>query len=139
MNMRARSNRRTVEVSEAASVVTIAMNRPERLNALNTLMSDELRVVLAELTEDGAIAKVSGAAYGGGYNLSLMCDLVVASPTARFAEIFFHRGLSVDSGGSRVLPRLVGLHRAEELPLFGTMLPAAEAYRSPELHVEEAA
>ena len=61
------------------------------------------------------IAKVVGVAAGAGCNLALGCDLVVASDDARFSEIFAKRGLSIDFGGSYVLPRLVGLHKAKEL------------------------
>jgi len=73
------------------------------------------------------IAKVRGVAVGAGCNLALGCDLVVASETARFSEIFAKRGLSVDFGGSWLLPRRVGLHRAKELALFGDIISAADA------------
>ena len=73
------------------------------------------------------IAKVEGIAAGAGWNMALGCDLVVASDTARFSQIFVRRGLSVDFGGSWLLPRLVGLHRAKELALLADMLSAPEA------------
>jgi enoyl-CoA hydratase/carnithine racemase len=73
------------------------------------------------------IAKVRGVAVGAGCNLALGCDLVVASDTARFSEIFAKRGLSLDFGGSWLLPRRVGLHRAKELALFGDIISAEEA------------
>jgi 2-(1,2-epoxy-1,2-dihydrophenyl)acetyl-CoA isomerase len=73
------------------------------------------------------IAKVSGVAVGAGLNLALGCDLVVAGDDARFSEIFARRGLSVDFGGSWVLPRLVGMHRAKELVLFADIIGAKEA------------
>ena len=73
------------------------------------------------------IAKVRGVAVGAGCNLAFGCDLVVASETARFSEIFSRRGLSLDFGGSWLLPRRVGLHRAKELAFFGDILSAAEA------------
>lgn len=76
-----------------------------------------------------SIAKVNGVAAGAGVNLALGCDLVVASDTARFSEIFSKRGLSVDFGGSWLLPRLVGLHKAMELCLLAEMVDAAEAER----------
>ena len=75
------------------------------------------------------IARVDGVAVGAGMNLALACDLVVASDRSRFAEIFVRRGLSVDCGGSWILPRLIGLHRAKELCLTGDMIDAPEAAR----------
>ena len=75
------------------------------------------------------IAKVRGVAVGAGMNMALLCDLVVASDTARFSEIFARRGLTIDFGGSWVLPRRIGLHRAKELALFADIIDAAEADR----------
>ncbi len=75
------------------------------------------------------IARVDGVAVGAGLNLALGCDLVVASDRARFSEIFAKRGLSLDFGGSWLLPRRVGLHKAKELSLLGTIIDAAEADR----------
>jgi len=75
------------------------------------------------------IAKVRGVAVGAGCNMALMCDLVVCSDTARFSEIFAKRGLSLDFGGSWVLPRRIGLHKAKELALFGDIISAQEAER----------
>jgi enoyl-CoA hydratase/carnithine racemase len=73
------------------------------------------------------IAKVCGVAAGAGCNLALGCDLIVASDEARFSEIFARRGLSVDFGGSWLLPRLVGLHKAKELALLADIISAKEA------------
>lgn len=75
------------------------------------------------------IAKVRGVAVGAGCNLALGCDLVVASDTARFSQIFARRGLSLDFGGSWLLPRRIGLHRAKELALFADIVGAADAER----------
>jgi enoyl-CoA hydratase/carnithine racemase len=73
------------------------------------------------------IAKVGGVAAGAGCNLALGCDLIVASDEARFSEIFARRGLSLDFGGSWLLPRLVGLHKAKELAFFADVISAKEA------------
>ena len=73
------------------------------------------------------IAKVGGVAVGAGCNLALGCDLVVASEEARFSEIFSKRGLSIDFGGSYLLPRHISLHKAKELAFFADIISASEA------------
>jgi len=75
------------------------------------------------------VAKVTGIAVGAGWNLALGCDLVVATPESRFCQIFSKRGLSVDLGGSWLLPKLVGLQQAKRLVLLADMVDADEAHR----------
>ena len=75
------------------------------------------------------VAKVNGVAAGAGLSLALGCDLVIASDAARFSAIFVQRGLSIDYGGSWLLPRLIGIHKAKELALLADVLPAADAER----------
>jgi enoyl-CoA hydratase/carnithine racemase len=82
---------------------------------------------LHELTVP-TIAKVTGVAVGAGWNLALGCDLVVATPESQFCQIFSKRGLSVDLGGSWLLPRLVGLQQAKRLVLLAETIDAAEAH-----------
>jgi enoyl-CoA hydratase/carnithine racemase len=169
----------TLQVERAGGIVTVTMNRPQKKNAIDDVMWNELletfraingnherdRVVVvtgaggefcsgADLGGGGAqfegngvarmrhigdvcvalhsiqqptIAKVVGVAAGAGLNLALGCDLVVASDDARFSEIFARRGLTVDFGGSWVLPRLIGLHKAKELVLLADIIDAKEA------------
>lgn len=74
------------------------------------------------------VAQVEGFAVGAGWNLALLCDVVVASHTAKFSQIFARRGLSVDFGGSWILPRLVGLHQAKRLVMFADIVTAEEAH-----------
>ena len=88
----------------------------------------ESAMALHEL-QHPTVAKVRGVAAGAGLNLALGCDLVYASDNARFSEIFARRGLSIDFGGSWVLPRRVGLHRAKELALLAEVIDAVEADR----------
>lgn len=75
------------------------------------------------------VAKVSGVAVGAGWNLALGCDLVVATPESRFSQIFTRRGLSLDFGGSWLLPKLAGLQQAKRLALLAEMIDAEEAHR----------
>jgi 2-(1,2-epoxy-1,2-dihydrophenyl)acetyl-CoA isomerase len=74
------------------------------------------------------IALVDGIAAGAGMNLALGCDLVIATTRARFSEIFVQRGLTIDFGGTWLLPRIVGLQRAKELSLTGRIIDAREAF-----------
>jgi enoyl-CoA hydratase/carnithine racemase len=75
------------------------------------------------------IARVDGVAVGAGCNLALGCDLVIASDRARFSEIFMRRAMSVDGGGSWLLPRLIGLQRAKELCFLADIISAQDAAR----------
>lgn len=83
-------------------------------------------LALRRLTKP-SIAAVDGVAAGAGMNLALGCDVVVASSRARFSEIFVRRGLTLDFGGSWLLPRAVGPQRAKELAFSGRIVEAAEA------------
>jgi 2-(1,2-epoxy-1,2-dihydrophenyl)acetyl-CoA isomerase len=168
-------------VHRADGVVTLTLNRPDKMNAITGEMWGELRDVFdevarnhddrvlvvtgagrafcagADLAEQGmppssgarlvhmrgvgqsaaalrgipkpTIAKVNGVAAGAGLNLALGCDLVIASEAARFSEIFVKRALSIDYGGSWLLPRLVGIHKAKELAFLAEVISAADAER----------
>jgi 2-(1,2-epoxy-1,2-dihydrophenyl)acetyl-CoA isomerase len=70
------------------------------------------------------IARVNGVAAGAGANIALACDMVVAAKSAKFIQSFAAIGLIPDSGGTWVLPRLVGQARALGLALTGEPLPA---------------
>ena len=65
------------------------------------------------------ITMLRGVAVGGGANLALAGDFVLAADNARFSEIFINIGLILDYGGTYILPRLVGLARARELAMLG--------------------
>jgi len=77
--------------------------------------------------EKPVVCAVNGTAAGASCNLALSCDLVLASDTAKFIQVFVRRGLIPDGGGTYLLPRLVGLPRAKQLMLLGEDLPAARA------------
>ena len=73
------------------------------------------------------IARVNGVAAGAGANIALACDIVVAAHSAKFIQSFSAIGLIPDSGGTWVLPRLVGQARALGLALTAEPLPADKA------------
>ena len=73
------------------------------------------------------IAAVNGVAAGAGANIALACDLVIAARSASFVQAFCRLGLVPDSGGTWLLPRLVGNARALGLSLLGDKLAAAQA------------
>ncbi len=62
-------------------------------------------------------------------NLAFGCDLVLASESARFGEVFVRRAVPIDTGGTWLLPRLIGLQKAKELAFFGDWVSAQEAQK----------
>ncbi|HEK1687901.1 TPA: 2-(1,2-epoxy-1,2-dihydrophenyl)acetyl-CoA isomerase [Pseudomonas putida] len=73
------------------------------------------------------ICAVNGVAAGAGANIPLACDLVLAARSASFIQAFCRIGLIPDSGGTWLLPRLVGMARAKALAMLGGRLSAEQA------------
>ena len=75
------------------------------------------------------VGAVSGFALGGGCELALLCDLIVASETAEFGQPEITLGIIPGGGGSQRLARVIGKQRAMDLVLTGRRIDAAEAFR----------
>jgi len=175
------SSYKTINVSASPDghVVTVELNRPEALNAINTAMGEDLvrcfeafqwdrtarcvvftgvgakafcvggdlkeREGMADETwraqhaifEAAAakvlhcpvpvIAAVEGFAMGGGCELAVLSDFIVASETAVFAVPEVTRGIFPGIGGTQLLPRIIGAPLAKEMIFTGRRVPAAEA------------
>jgi 2-(1,2-epoxy-1,2-dihydrophenyl)acetyl-CoA isomerase len=104
---------------------------PQQKGSLGASLREKYNPMIRQIrqTEKIVIAAVNGVAAGAGCNLALACDLRVASDQARFIQSFVRVGLAPDSGGSFILPRLVGVSKALELLLLGEAVEAQEAQR----------
>lgn len=167
-----------VEIARADGIATVTLNQPDKLNALNVEMREELvrlftllgqepatraviltgagrgfcgsgdvtsmrdftpesardrlklahRMILAVANiEKPVIAAVRGPVAGIGWSLAMACDLVVASETAKFIQVFKNVGLAPDGGAIYFLTQLLGVQRAKEIVYSARPVPAAEA------------
>ena len=98
---------------------------------IETILAEQLNPIvrLIRTCPKPVIAAVNGVAAGAGCNVALACDIVLAAASATFIQAFTKVGLIPDSGGTWLLPRLIGRQRASALMLTGEPVAAAEAER----------
>ncbi|MEX4006425.1 enoyl-CoA hydratase [Neoaquamicrobium sediminum] len=169
----------TILVETRGKVGLVTLNRPKALNALNSVVMEEVVAALQAFEADEAIgaivltgsekafaagadikemqeksyidmymadffagwdamtrirkpiiAAVSGYALGGGCELAMMCDFIIAGDNAKFGQPEITLGVMPGMGGSQRLTRFVGKSKAMDMCLTGRMMDAAEAERS---------
>jgi 2-(1,2-epoxy-1,2-dihydrophenyl)acetyl-CoA isomerase len=98
---------------------------PDLGHSVETYYSPLIR--LLSTMEKPVVCAVNGVAAGAGANIALACDIVIAGKSASFIESFCKLGLIPDSGGTWILPRLVGMARARGLAMLGPRIKAEQA------------
>ena len=104
-----------------------ADGKPDLGTAMDRLFNPMIRAI--RTVPKPVIAAVNGVAAGGGANLALACDIVLAARSARFDQAFVRISLIPDLGGTWFLPHTVGDARARALAMLGSSLPAEQAER----------
>lgn len=102
-----------------------AGNAPDLGASLEQYYNPLIRLITT--MEKPVVCAVNGVAAGAGANIALACDIVIAARSASFIESFCKLGLIPDSGGSWILPRLVGMARARGLAMLGPKVSAEQA------------
>lgn len=97
----------------------------------NVILSEHYNPIVTKIRklEKPVVAAVNGVAAGAGANIALCCDVIVAARSASFIQAFSKIGLIPDSGGTYMLPRLIGWQKASALMMLGEKVPAEEAER----------
>lgn len=106
------------------------VNQPDTLG-FNIILSEHYNPIVTKIRhlEKPVIAAVNGVAAGAGANIALCSDVVVAAQSASFIQAFSKIGLIPDSGGTYILPRLIGWQKASALMMLGDKVSAEEAER----------
>jgi len=94
-----------------------------------TVLGGQLNPIVAKIRalEKPVVCGVNGVAAGAGANIALACDITVAAESAYFMQAFSRIGLIPDTGGTFLLPRLVGYQRAAALTMLGERVGARQA------------
>jgi enoyl-CoA hydratase len=110
------------DIGEMAAIDTFADAYRDDFNA-----GDWIRLTTCRKP---VIAAVAGYALGGGCELAMMCDFILASPSAKFGQLEVTVGIPPGGGGTQRLPRFIGKSKAMEMCLTGRIMDAAEAERA---------
>jgi 2-(1,2-epoxy-1,2-dihydrophenyl)acetyl-CoA isomerase len=107
----------------------VEVSTPELHPGFKAILDEHYAPIIRAIThmEKPVVAAVNGVAAGAGANIALACDIVLAKESALFIQAFSGIGLIPDSGGTWILPRLVGLQKAMALTMLGDRIPAREA------------
>ena len=99
--------------------------------SMRRILSEHYNPIVTRIRklEKPVVAAINGVAAGAGANIALSCDIVVAAESASFIQAFSKIGLVPDSGGTHVLPRLVGWQKASALMMLGEKVTATDAER----------
>lgn len=124
------------DIKQMAGMGAIDMHRVDQFSKWDSIKK----------TKKPIIAAVSGFALGGGCELTMLCDMIVASETAQFGQPEIKIGVMPGAGGTQRLTRAVGKARAMEMVLTGRFITAHEAHAAglitrvvaPELYLDEA-
>jgi 2-(1,2-epoxy-1,2-dihydrophenyl)acetyl-CoA isomerase len=98
---------------------------------ITKILSEHYNPIIRQIRklEKPVVAAVNGVAAGAGANIALCCDVVIATESASFMQAFSKIGLIPDSGGTYVLPRLIGWQKASALMMLGDKVSAQDAER----------
>jgi len=101
----------------------------EHAPGFDKILSEHYNPIVSRIRNIGkpVLCAVNGVAAGAGANIALCCDIVVATASASFIQAFSKIGLIPDSGGTFMLPRLIGFQKASALMMLGDKVSATEA------------